>query len=246
MPGDSTGGSRCKQEPHHRSGGKNENQRHPDERNIAKLRSHERWAHFRFSVIGSLLAAPPARGELQEQLQELAAKKWRHPISGQWVLFGLSTIERWYYKALRSQSRAGGRAQTQDPLRSRAASVGEPQAARAAAAATPAASQLELPTPFRQPGGGGRTSSPKPAPMPSYVSVLRCMKSHGLFKRPRRGPVHSPGAQAAEHRYESPGGAQLRERICQRALAPGFSSRLLARAAGRRPMGLSDLAGRPG
>ena len=39
--------------------------------------------------------------------------------------------------------------------------------------------------------------------MPSYVSILRYMKSHGLFKRPRRGPVHSPGAQAAERRYEA-------------------------------------------
>jgi hypothetical protein len=29
------------------------------------------------------------------------------------------------------------------------------------------------------------------------------MKAHGLFKRPRRGPVHSPGAQAAERRYEA-------------------------------------------
>ena len=46
----------------------------------------------------------PSRGELQVQLQELAAKKWRHPISGEWVLFGLSTIERWYYKALRSKA----------------------------------------------------------------------------------------------------------------------------------------------
>ena len=38
--------------------------------------------------------------------------------------------------------------------------------------------------------------------MPSYASLLRYMKSHGLIKRPRRGPVHSPGAQAAERRYE--------------------------------------------
>ena len=50
------------------------------------------------------MAAPASRGELQGQLQELAAKKWRHPISGAWVLFGLSTIERWYYKALRSKA----------------------------------------------------------------------------------------------------------------------------------------------
>lgn len=66
-------------------------------------RSHERWAHFRFSVIGSLLAAPPARGQLQVQLEDLAAKKWRHPISGQWIELGVSTIERWYYKALHAK-----------------------------------------------------------------------------------------------------------------------------------------------
>ena len=66
-------------------------------------RSHDLWAHFRFSVIGPLLAAPPERGQLQLQLQELAAKKWRHPIRGEWTLFGLSTLERWYYKVLGSK-----------------------------------------------------------------------------------------------------------------------------------------------
>ena len=74
------------------------------EKDDQNLRSTERWAHFRFSVIGLLLAAPPSRGQLQHQLEELALKKWRHPISGQWVLFGLSTIERWYYKALRAKA----------------------------------------------------------------------------------------------------------------------------------------------
>ena len=29
------------------------------------------------------------------------------------------------------------------------------------------------------------------------------MKVQGLIKRPRRGPVHSPGAQATEHRIET-------------------------------------------
>jgi putative transposase len=56
------------------------------------LRSHEQWARFRFSVVGPLLAAPPAWGQLQEELKSLAAKKWRHPLTGQWVQFGLSTI----------------------------------------------------------------------------------------------------------------------------------------------------------
>ena len=62
-------------------------------------RSHEQWARFRFSVIGPLLAAPPDRGELQEQLKSLAAKKWHHPITGARIQFGLSTIERWFYTA---------------------------------------------------------------------------------------------------------------------------------------------------
>jgi putative transposase len=63
-------------------------------------RSHEQWARFRFSVVGPLLAAPPQRGQLQAQLEKLSAQPWRHPIGGQWVQFGLSTIERWYYIAL--------------------------------------------------------------------------------------------------------------------------------------------------
>src|SRR5256712_13239567 len=73
------------------------------EKELQSPRSHERWAHFGFSVIGPLVAAPPARGQLQQQLEQLAQKKWRHPISGEWTLLGLSTIERWYYKASRSK-----------------------------------------------------------------------------------------------------------------------------------------------
>jgi hypothetical protein len=34
------------------------------------------WAHFRFSVVGSLLSAPVPRGELQATLQALADKTW--------------------------------------------------------------------------------------------------------------------------------------------------------------------------
>src|SRR6201984_3922139 len=43
--------------------------------------------------------SPGAGGELQEQLKNLAAKKWHHPITEQRVQFGLSTIERWFYTA---------------------------------------------------------------------------------------------------------------------------------------------------
>jgi transposase InsO family protein len=62
-------------------------------------RSHERWAHLRFGVVGSLLASPPASGELRAELLRLAEKPWRHPTTGELVRFGLSTIERWYYAA---------------------------------------------------------------------------------------------------------------------------------------------------
>lgn len=59
----------------------------------------DRWARLRFAIIGPLLAAPPAAGELQSALTALSAKSWRHPRSGIDVRFGVSTLERWYYAA---------------------------------------------------------------------------------------------------------------------------------------------------
>lgn len=60
----------------------------------------EKWARFRFSVIGGLLASPPEAGELQEQLRELAERIYRHPVRPRESLrVGFSTVERWYYQA---------------------------------------------------------------------------------------------------------------------------------------------------
>jgi len=59
----------------------------------------DRWARLRFAIIGPLLAAPPAPGDLQAALGALAARAWRHPLTGLEVRFGASTIERWYYAA---------------------------------------------------------------------------------------------------------------------------------------------------
>src|SRR5688572_28004194 len=69
---------------------------------------HERWANFRFSVVGVLLAAPPPKGSLRTQLRRLAVRQWRHPITGAPVNFGLSTIERWFRRAKNER---------QDPVR---------------------------------------------------------------------------------------------------------------------------------
>ena len=62
----------------------------------------DRWARLRFSIIGPLLAAPPESGELQRAFTALAAKTWRHPVTGLDVRFGASTLERWYYAARRA------------------------------------------------------------------------------------------------------------------------------------------------
>ena len=53
----------------------------------------ERWARFRFSVIGHLLSAPPKAGYLQGELDGLAKKQWHHPITGLPKQFAKSTIE---------------------------------------------------------------------------------------------------------------------------------------------------------
>src|SRR5258708_757821 len=66
-------------------------------------RTHDRWARLRFSIVGPLLAAPPVRGELAAELTRLAAKTWRHPVTGGPVHFGRSTIERWYLAARRDE-----------------------------------------------------------------------------------------------------------------------------------------------
>jgi len=67
-------------------------------------RVHEKWATFRFSVIGLLLAAPPRRGELASAIAALAERTWQHPISDKPTRFGFSTVERWYYRALKERS----------------------------------------------------------------------------------------------------------------------------------------------
>jgi hypothetical protein len=150
-------------------------------------RSHERWARFRFSVIGPLLAAPPERGELQEQLKNLAAKKWQHPITGQRVQFGLSTIERWFYRA---------RNEKKDPVGALRRKIRSDQGGHPALG--PKVREL-LSAQYRQHPNWSyqlhvdnlavliEKEPTLGAAVPSYASVLRFMKVRGLIKRPRRG-----------------------------------------------------------
>lgn len=60
----------------------------------------QKWAQFRFSVIGELLSCPPKKGALEKSIVRLSKKIYRHPIKPQRRIgFGKSTIEKWYYKA---------------------------------------------------------------------------------------------------------------------------------------------------
>jgi putative transposase len=61
------------------------------------------WARFRFSVVGSLLSSPPARGALQSAIRSLAERTWSHPVTGRRVHVAASTIARWYYTARRQR-----------------------------------------------------------------------------------------------------------------------------------------------
>jgi putative transposase len=163
----------------------------------------QRWAHFRFSVIGPLLAAPPRQGQLQCQLQRLAAQRWRHPVTGQWFGLGASTIERWYYRALRERNDPVGvlsRKIRSDRGTCRKFSAKLRGAIAAQYRKHPNWSyQLHydnLVVAAEQDQGFGV--------MPSYVSLCRYMQAHGLLKRRRQGGRrHTAGTQAAEDRFES-------------------------------------------
>jgi len=58
-----------------------------------------RWARLRFAIISQLLQSPPPSGELGAAIAELASRSWRHPTNGESLHFSAKSIERWYYLA---------------------------------------------------------------------------------------------------------------------------------------------------
>ena len=164
------------------------------------LNSPERWAHLRFSVVGPLLASPSTRGQLHGRLRSLADQSWRHPSSGEWVHFGVSTIERWYYRALQAK---------QDPvgvLRRKVRGDCGKFTAMAKAVAEKLTEQYRAHPQWSYQLHADNLvvvveKEPALGTCPGYGCVRRFMKAHGLFPHRRRGPVHSPGAQASELRF---------------------------------------------
>ncbi|HEY5168800.1 MAG TPA: DDE-type integrase/transposase/recombinase [Thermoleophilia bacterium] len=165
-------------------------------------RVHERWARLRFSVIGQLLAAPPEKGALRASLEELAAREWRHPTTGAPVRFGVSTLERWFYRA---------RNERQDPVgvlrRKRRLDAGE---------------QASMTTPLRQAllaqYNAHKSWSAKLhhdnlvalaetrselRPVPSYTTVRRFLRARDLTKRRLLTTRQTAGALAAAARLDA-------------------------------------------
>ena len=149
------------------------------------LPDRDRWARLRFAIIGGLLACPPAEGELQAALEALAARTWRHPFTGLDIRFGTSTIQRWFYAArrasdpvsvLRNQVR-------QDVGRFPSFSPEAAEALRSLYAEHPGWNAQLLHDNLRVKLAQAGIDS-----CPSYPSVLRYLKFHGLLRRqpPRR------------------------------------------------------------
>lgn len=164
---------------------------------------HARWANFRFSVVGPLLASPPGSGALKSELAGLAGKQWRHPVTGKWVRFGASTIERWYYQALRGTNDPVGvlkRKIRNDQGVYRSLSVELRDEIRVQHQQHPGWSyQLHYDNLAVRVAEDARLGA-----MPSYVSVRRYMRSQGMLKRRRLGGRRdTAGARAAEARFAS-------------------------------------------
>ena len=158
------------------------------------------WARFRFSVIGSLLSAPPPRGELKAAIQSLAEKIWTHPVNGQDVQYATTTIERWYYKARNEQ---------EDPVRVLQRAV------RKDSGKVSLGSQLaeHLRGQYRDHPhwsyqlhydnlASAVKADPSLAPLYSYSTVKRFMQTNGMLRK-RRQPKGRPGEERAARRREN-------------------------------------------
>jgi len=154
---------------------------------------------LRFSVVGQLLAAPPAKGELKAAIELLAARTWQHPTTGEPARFGFSTIERWYYRALKERT---------DPVgvlrRKRRSDAGQQHAI------SDAVRQIVLAQYAAHKGWSVQLHYDNLAalaetredlkPLPCYETLRRFMRANGLDKRRRLTPRTTDGAERAEAR----------------------------------------------
>lgn len=160
----------------------------------------QRWAQFRFSVIGELLSCPPEKGQLQKAIRRLARKTYQHPIDpNRQIRIGASTIERWFYKARQApdpiaalgrkiRSDAGFRWSMPEEL---LVLIGDQyQAHRRWNVQLHYDNLLAL-----------ADEQPELQPIPSYKTILRCMRERGWVQS-REPAQPTPGQQQAAQRLE--------------------------------------------
>ena len=151
-----------------------------------------RWARLRFSIIGPLLAAPADAGDLRRRIEELAARPWRHPQTGDATRFSFKTIERWFYAA-RSES---------DPVAALARKV--PSHAGTHPSMCDALGEAIVRQYKEHPRWTFQLhhdnlvalarEDPRLGPVPGYATICRYMKQHGLL-RARRKRLRDDGAE---------------------------------------------------
>ncbi len=155
------------------------------------------WSQLRFSIVGGLLARPPDPGKLGEEIRHLASKCYRHPKKDEWINFGASTIERWYYRALKSADPVGA---LERKVR---ADAGEAQAVSAGLLVALGEQYRNFPHWSYQLHADNLLAlvgeKPELGTAPSYSTVRRRMKSRGWTKKQR---PKTPGQSSAAKRLE--------------------------------------------
>ena len=158
------------------------------------------WARFRFSVVGSLWSAPPARGELQAAIASLAAKTWTHPVTGHEVRFAAKTIERWLYRARHEQDDPVG------VLRRAVRKDCGKVSLKPALVERLANQHHDYPHWTYQLHYDNLKARVKAdaelGPLQSYSTVRRYMVAQGLTRKPRLTPKARPGELLAAQRRE--------------------------------------------
>jgi putative transposase len=161
-----------------------------------------RWARFRFGVVAPLLTLPPEQGALAGRLAELSAQTWPHPTTGEKMRLSIKTIERWLYVARSSA----------DPIEALARKVSSHAGSHPAVSEETGMVIRQL----RQEHTGWSfqlvhdnlaaiaLERLELGKVPSYPTVCRYMKRHGLWRvrKPRKHELE-PGFVARERRsYE--------------------------------------------
>jgi transposase InsO family protein len=160
-----------------------------------------RWARLRLMIVGPLLGAPPESGDLKPAIAELAARSWCHPSTGQAVRFSAKTIERWFYKARRES----------DPFAALARKVpghsGTHRSLTVSAAEKIRMLRREHPSWTFKLVYDNLVELQKQDPslgnLPSYPTVCRYMRRHGLLRIAKRKHESTAGLVPRERRsYE--------------------------------------------